>query len=154
SSPGWALSGKVTPSGSVLSYPAFALYWFSRIASILAFHMLMVAVGWQLYELTGSALDLGLLGLVQFVPMVLLTLFVGYVADRYDHRRILMLCQFTEGCAAAILAAATFSSLLDTRLIYVIAAIVGAARAFEIPTMAAIIPALVPRSAVPSAMAW
>jgi MFS family permease len=141
-------------NASVFRHRAFALYWFSRIASILAFHMLMVAVGWQLYELTGSAFDLGMLGLVQFIPMVLLTLFVGHVADRYDHRVILMLCQATEGCAAAILAFATLTGSLDLRVIYVIVAIVGASRAFEIPTMAAIIPALVPRPAVPSAMAW
>ena len=55
--------------------------------------MLVVAIGWQLYSLTGSALDLGLLGLAQFVPMLVLTLLVGHVADRYDHRVILMLCQ-------------------------------------------------------------
>ena len=93
---------------------AFALYWFSRIASILSFHMLVVAVGWQLYELTGSAFDLGLLGLAQFGPMLVLTLFVGHVADRYDHRIILMLCQITEGCGAAILVYATATGSLGT----------------------------------------
>jgi MFS family permease len=59
--------------------------------------MMVVAVGWQLYEMTGSAFDLGLLGLAQFLPILLLTLFVGHVADRYDHRFILMLCQLTSG---------------------------------------------------------
>ena len=108
--------------------------------------MLVVAMGWQLYELTGSAFDLGLLGLVQFIPMVVLTLFVGHVADRYDHRVILMCCQLAESCAAAILATATVTGALDVRVIYVTVAIVGAARAFEIPTMAAIIPTLVPRA--------
>ena len=58
--------------------------------------MLMVAIGWQLYSLTGSALDLGLLGLAQFVPMLVLTLLVGHIADRYDHRVILMVCQAVE----------------------------------------------------------
>ena len=91
------LSEAAAPSESVFRHRAFALYWFSRIASILSFHMLVVAVGWQLYELTGSAFDLGLLGLAQFGPMLVLTLFVGHVADRYDHRLILMLCQITEG---------------------------------------------------------
>jgi MFS family permease len=148
------LSEATSDRSPVFRHRAFALYWFSRIASILAFHMLMVAIGWQLYELTGSAFDLGLLGLVQFVPMLLLTLFVGHVADRYDHRVILMVCQFTEGCAAAILAFGTLTGSLDVRVIYAIVAIVGASRAFEIPTMAAIIPALVPRAVVPSAMAW
>ena len=61
-------------AASVFAHRAFTLYWFSRIASILSFHMLVVAVGWQLYEITGSAFDLGLLGLAQFVPMLALTL--------------------------------------------------------------------------------
>ena len=91
------MSERRCPSAaSVFRHRAFALYWFSRIASILSFHMLVVAIGWQLYELTGSAFDLGLLGLAQFAPMLVLTLFVGHVADRYDHRIILMLCQITE----------------------------------------------------------
>ena len=74
------------PSASVIGHPAFALFWGGRIVSILSFQMLMVAIGWQLYSLTGSALDLGLIGLAQFVPMLVLTLLVGHVADRYDHR--------------------------------------------------------------------
>ena len=101
------MSDTVAPAESVFRHRAFALYWFSRIASILSFHMLVVAVGWQLYELTGSAFDLGLLGLAQFGPMLVLTVFVGHVADRYDHRIILMLCQIIEACAAAILVYAT-----------------------------------------------
>jgi MFS family permease len=145
---------EASDTGSVFAHRAFALYWFSRIASILSFHMLVVAVGWQMYELTGSAFDLGLLGLAQFLPMLLLTLFVGHVADRYDHRVILMICQVTEGCAATILAFATATGSLRTPLIYAVVAIVGSARAFEIPTMAAIIPTLIPRSVVPRAMAW
>jgi MFS family permease len=139
---------------SVFAHRAFALYWFSRIASILAFYMLVVAVGWQLYELTGSALDLGLIGLAQFVPIVLLTLFVGHFADRYNHRIILMCCQITESLAAAILLIGTATGALTPILVYTVVAIVGAARAFEIPTMAAIIPSLVPRALVPSATAW
>ena len=81
-------------------------------------------------------------------------MFVGHVADRYDHRIILMLCQITEACAAAILVYATATGSLGTPVIYVVVAVVGSARAFEIPTMAAIISSLVPRAVVPSAMAW
>jgi MFS family permease len=141
-------------SASVFSHRVFALYWFSRIASILSFNMMVVAVGWQLYELTDSAFALGLLGLAQFAPVLLLTVFVGHVADRYDHRLILMLCQVTEGAAAAILALGSAMGWLDSTAIFIVVAVVGAARAFEIPTMAAIIPSLLPRGAVPSAMAW
>ena len=71
-------------------------YWFSRIVSILSFQMLAVAVGWQLYAMTGSALDLGLVGLAQFLPMILLTLVVGHFADRYDRRAIVSCCQIVE----------------------------------------------------------
>jgi MFS family permease len=116
--------------------------------------MVMVAIGWQLYSLTGSALDLGFLGLAQFVPMIVLTLLVGHVADRYDHRFILLACQVGEALAAGILVAGTAMGWLDPLAIYVVAALVGTARAFEIPTMVAIIPALVPRPLVPSATAW
>ncbi len=80
-------------SGLLLRHPPFAYYWFARICSSVAFAGQGVAVGWHLYALTGSALDLGLVGLVQFVPMVVLTLAVGHVADRYDRRRIVSICQ-------------------------------------------------------------
>src|SRR5205807_870701 len=88
-----------------------------------------------------------LLGLAQFGPMLVLTVFVGHVADRYDHRRILLLCQVTEGLAAAILVYATATGALGTPVIYLVVAVVGSARAFEIPTMAAIISSLVRRAA-------
>src|SRR5213079_1262082 len=77
-----------------------------------------------------------------------------HVADRYDHRLIVLLCQTTEGFAAAILVYATATGTLGTPVIYLVVAVVGSARAFEIPTMAAIISSLVPRAVVPSAMAW
>jgi MFS family permease len=143
-----------TPAPSVFRHRAFALYWFSRIASILSFHMVVVAIGWQLYELTGSAFDLGLIGLVQFAPILLLTPFVGHFADRYDRRLILILCQLTEAVAAVVLIGGTLSGTLGAPVIYVAVAVLGIARAFEIPTMAAIIPSLVPRNEVQRAMAW
>jgi MFS family permease len=139
---------------SAFSYRAFTMFWIGRIVSILSFQMLVVAVGWQLYTLTGSALDLGLLGIAQFVPMFVLTPLVGHVADRCDNRLVLAICQLGEASAAAILAVGTVMGWLDPTTIYLIVALVGAGRAFEIPTMVAIIPALVPRSVVPSATAW
>ena len=85
----------------LLAPPAFTLLWGSRILSNVAFNMLGVAVGWQLYALTGSALDLGLVGLAQFAPIVLLTLVVGQVADRYDRRLVAAICQLVQAGAAA-----------------------------------------------------
>jgi MFS family permease len=148
------MSVAVASSASVFGHRAFAYYWIGRIVSILSFQMLMVAIGWQLYSITGSALDLGLLGLAQFVPMLVLTLLVGHVADRYDYRAILLVCQSGEALAAAFLAAGSLMGWLDPWAIYAVTALVGAARAFEIPTMVAIIPALVPRPLVPAATAW
>ena len=139
---------------SAFSYRAFTMFWIGRIVSILSFQMLIVAIGWQLYTLTGSALDLGLLGIAQFVPTVVLTPLVGHVVDRYDNRLILLVCQLGEACAAGILALGTVIGVVDPLIIFIVIALVGAGRAFEIATMVAIIPALVPRPVVPSATAW
>jgi len=129
------------------------LFWSARIASSLSFQMLAVGVGWRIYALTDSAFDLGLVGLAQFVPMVLFTLVVGPLADRYDRRRIVGICQVVEGLAAAVLAVGTVRDFLGRDSIYAAVAVIGAARAFESPTMAALLPGLVPRALVERASA-
>ena len=88
------------PPSSVFRHRSFRQYWIARLTSVFAYQMQTVAVGWQMYELTGSALDLGLVGLAQFLPSVALLLVVGHVADRYDRRRVLSWCQRTEAAAA------------------------------------------------------
>jgi MFS family permease len=115
--------------------------------------MQTVAVGWQLYALTGSALDLGLVGLVQFVPTVVLTLVVGQVADRYDRRLVVGLCHVAEAGAAAALALGTLGGWLNRDGILTIVAVLGAARAFENPARAALVPRLVPVVHLPRAIA-
>jgi MFS family permease len=142
------------PPRTAFGHRAFLMFWVGRIVSILAFHVLMVAIGWQLYSLTGSAFDLGLLGIAQFVPMLAFTLFIGHAADRYDNRLILFVCQIVEALAAAIMVLGTAMGWLSPVVIFVIMVLIGAARAFEIPTMVALIPSLVPRPVVPSATAW
>ena len=141
-------------SAGLLRHPPFALYWVSRILSVGATHILTVAIGWQLYALTGSALDLGLVGLVQFVTQIVLTLVVGQAADRYDRRAIIALCRVVSGVAAAALAVGSLGGLLTTGRILALVAVVGAARAFEAPTMSALVASLVSRALVPKAMAW
>jgi MFS family permease len=118
------------------------------------FQMLGVAVGWQLYELTGSALDLGLVGLVQFVPMVLLTLVVGQVADRSDRRLIVGVCEVVKAAAAAALALGTIGGWQSRTSIFALVALLGAAQAFENPAMTALVPEVVPRRRIAPAMAW
>jgi MFS family permease len=120
----------------------------------MAFQMQGVAVGWQLYDLTGSAFYLGLVGFAQFLPTFFLTLIVGAVADRYDRRRVARWCQMVEGLAAGALAFASFSGWQSKESILVIVFILGAARAFEGPTMQALVPLLVPTSLLPRAIAW
>jgi MFS family permease len=141
-------------SDALLRHPPFAYYWFGRICSSVAFSAQGVAVGWHMYALTGSALDLGLIGLVQFLPMVVLTLAVGHVADRYDRRRIVSICELISALAAAALAAGTIMGWLDRTAIFVLVGISASARAFEWPTIAALLPTLVPRSALQHATAW
>lgn len=115
--------------------------------------MQTVAVGWQLYALTGSALDLGLVGLVQFVPTIVLTLVVGQVADRYDRRVVVGICHVAEAGAAATLALGTLGGWLTRDAILAAAALLGAVRAFENPARAALMPRLVAVGLIPRAIA-
>jgi MFS family permease len=134
--------------------PAFQRFWCTRILSSLSFQMLAVAMGWHIYALTHSAFALGLVGLAQFLPMFVLTLVVGHVADRYDRRRIAAICQSLESVAALLFAVGTFGGWISAPVIYVLAACVGAARAFESPAVASLLPGVVPRGQLPKATAW
>ena len=142
------------PSRALLAHPPFAMLWSARVLSNVGFHMLGVAVGWQLYALTGNALDLGLVGLVQFGPMLLLTLVVGQVADRCDRRLVVSVCQAVKAVAAAVLALGATGHWQSRTSIFIVMALVGAARAFEGPTMTALVPEVVPRALIARAMAW
>lgn len=122
--------------------------------SSVAFQMMSVAIGWQIYSITHSAFALGLVGLSQFLPMFMLTLVVGHVADRYDRRTIAFVCQAIQGVAALTLCIATWRGMTSQGLIYLIAAVAGSARAFESPSMAALLPNLIPRAQLQYATAW
>ncbi|GAB2917088.1 MFS transporter [Paraburkholderia jirisanensis] len=133
---------------------AFQRFWCTRVLSSLSFQMLAVAIGWHIYALTHSAFALGLVGLAQFLPMFVLTLVVGHVADRYDRRRIAAVCQTIECAAAGLFALGTYGGWLDAPIIYALAACVGAARAFESPAMSSLLPGVVSRAQLPRATAW
>jgi len=138
---------------SILRHPPFVIYWCSRVATTIAFQMLGVAVGWQMYALTGSAFDLGLVGLFQFLPAAMLMLFAGQIADRYDRRRILQLCLLVGalGCATLLVGAAT--GWISKEFILAAVFLVGAGRAFEQPSLHSILPAIVPTALFPRAVA-
>ena len=124
-----------------------------RSLSSLASQMQAVVVGWQIYALTGSAFSLGLVGLAQFLPVVVLGFVAGHVVDRSDRRRIAGTCQIIACLAALALAAASFVNMLTPPMIYGLVVVVGAVRAFEAPSLQALLPALVPAEAFPRAAA-
>ncbi len=142
------------PSQSLLRHPPFALFLASRVCSSFAFQMQSVAIGWQVYALTGSAFDLGLIGLAQFLPVMLLTLAVGHVADRYDRRRITAACQVIEFAVSATLATGVGMGWLGMPGILGAVTVLGAARAFESPTLSALMPGLVSEGRLQLASAW
>src|SRR5205823_4850928 len=129
---------------SLLQHRPFVLYWNARIFSALAFQMVGVSVAWQMYAITGSAFDLGLVGLAQFLPATVLILIAGQLADRYDRRLILQLCQGVEGAAAAALAYGSFTGAISKEFILAAVFCLGAGRAFEATTNQALLPAVVP----------
>ncbi len=141
-------------SASLARNRGFQRFWAARVLSSLSFQMLAVAMGWHIYALTHSAFALGLVGLAQFLPMFVLTLVVGQVADRYDRRRIAAVCQSIECGAALLFALGTFGGWLSAPVIYGLAACVGAARAFESPAVSSLLPGVVPRAQLPNATAW
>lgn len=146
--------GDEHPISPILGHKPFALFWMARVFTTIAFQMQAVAVGWQIYGITRSPFSLGLVGLVQFLPMFLLTLVVGYVTDRFDRRTIVWICQAIEGLAILTLAAGSFGGWLNEGAILAIVFLLGSARAFEAPSMQALLPGLVPREVLPRAFAW
>jgi len=99
----------------------FTFYWFVRIFTMAAFQMLAVAVGWQIYDMTESALDLGLVGLIGFAPAILFVLVAGHVADRYNRRSIVQLCNVAQCLIAAALGVASWQGWISREGIFLAA---------------------------------
>jgi MFS family permease len=143
-----------------LKIPAFRYYWLARLASTVGQMAMVIVIGWQVYDiaretmgLKEAALRLGIIGLVQFIPLFLLTLVTGWTADRVDRRWIARASVALElGCAVALAAFAwTHSTTLE--VLYAVAALLGVARAFAGPALGALAPNLVPRKILPRAIA-
>ncbi|MFC5524474.1 MFS transporter [Rhodanobacter ginsengisoli] len=141
------------PADSLLQHRAFVAFWLARIASSFGFQMLSVAVGWQIYSITGRALDLGLIGLVQFIPSLLLALPAGHVADQFERRRIVLFGQIVEWIAIALLAGLSLRHGIHEVGILALVFAIGVAKAFEFPALQSMLPALVPAQILPRAMA-
>jgi MFS family permease len=143
----------VARESTLLAQRPFVLFWLARVFAMIAHQMLAVGVGWQMYTLTGRALDLGLVGLAQFLPSFFLVLVAGHVADHFDRRRVLQLCMVAEAAAALGLAVASALGVITEHAIFALIFVVGAARAFQMPTMQALLPALVPPALLSRAIA-
>ena len=147
----------------LLRQHAFLRFWLTRLAGTMGNQMLMVAVGWQMYELTGSAWDLGLVGLYQFAPVLLLTLIAGYAADRFNRSKIVAAAMACQWLVAVILALASYQvsatsshtqwPSLSRELLLGLSVVLGFARAFQMPAQQALIALLVPAPLLPRAMA-
>jgi MFS family permease len=122
----------------------FAFYWLSRVCSGVALQMQAVAVGWQMYDITRNPLDLGLVGLTQFVPAALFVLVAGHVADRYDRRKVIRTCQMVAACATAALAIGTAGGWMTRESLLAIVFVTGSCRAFEQTTLTTLLPGIVP----------
>lgn len=138
---------------SPFAYPAYRLYWFARVCSILALQIQIVATGWRIYDVSGSAMALGFVGLAEFLPSILLILITGHVADRFDRRRVINFCQGLEVLAMGVLWFALWDEQAPIWPAFIAVTILGTARAFEMPAAAALVPNLVPRSIFPRAVA-
>src|ERR1700710_1539883 len=129
-----------TGSSDLLRHPSFLLFLislgFSRFSSLIA----AVAIGWQVYDLTGSAFDLGMVGLVQFLPTALLVFAAGHVADRYERKRVMQLCQLAQALTAVFLAVGAYTGTLTVVQIFIATGVLGTATAFEGPAVAALLP--------------
>jgi len=131
-------------STALFKHTPFVQYFGGRLFSNFSRQIVAVAVGWQVYALTGSAFQLGMVGLVQFLPTALLTFVAGHAADRFDRKRVVQLCQLVQGLTAAFLTWGSIAGWLDVFDIYVASAVFGATNAFERPAAGAMLPAVVP----------
>jgi MFS family permease len=141
------------PSLSILRHGPLTRFWLARVATSVSFQMQGVAVGWQLYDLTSNPLDLGLVGLIQFIPVLLLILIAGQIVDRHDRRIVLALSQTTEGAGALVLAVATLAGVIDARVIFGTVFLLGAARSFEMTASQTMLPGIAPAAMLPRAVA-
>jgi len=135
------------------AFPAFRHYWLSRFTSVFAVQVTSVAVGWQVYDITRNPLDLGIVGLIQFLPSPILVLVTGQAADRFGRRNIMAVTIAVEAACVALLAWLTFRGLDSVGPIFAILLAFGIARAFYGPATNSLVANLVPNHILPGAVA-
>ncbi|MDE8556199.1 MFS transporter [Pantoea vagans] len=142
-----------TAEESLWRHRTFVAFWLARTCSSFGFQMFSVAISWQIYALTNSAMALGMIGLMQFLPSVLLALPAGHLADQYDRRRIVLLGQLVEFAALVALVVLTLFHTADKTALWGLVFMIAVAKALEWPAMSSMLPSLVPSSILARAMA-
>src|SRR6266478_7003650 len=142
------LAGRVA-----FTYPNYVSYTLARFFIVVALEMQSVAVGWQVYEITKRPIDLGYVGLAQFLPGFVLFLFAGHAADLYDRRKLLMGCYAGFGLCSGLLLAISWRAPHSVHAIYVVLVLLGVFRSFNFPVSRAILPQLVPEEHFSNAVA-
>ena len=138
---------------SALRHRDFSIYWSGSVLSLVGSQFTTVAMAWQIYELTNSPLELGLLGLARGAPMLVLLLFGGLLADAVNRRHLMMATQIGQMCVSASLALITFAGWISPAVLYAASLFLALFSALEQPARTAIIPNLVPRSDLANALA-
>ncbi len=139
---------------AAFKHRSYLLYFLARLLSGFSIQIISVAVGWQIYDLTGNALYLGMIGLLQFLPSLLLILVTGSVVDRYNRRMIMAIClMMSAGCCAGLLAL-TVSGTFAPLPVFAILVVFGIERAFLGPAVQSLAPNLVPKEDLANSFAW
>jgi MFS family permease len=141
------------PGRHAFRHRNFRLFWISRFLANFATQIVSVSVGWQVYALTHSPFDLGLVGLVQFAPALVLVLYAGHVADRFNRRAIMAVCQLVESVVAGAIVLLTATGTINVAWIFSLLFVFGVARAFMNPASSSLVPNLVPAEDLASAIA-
>ncbi|MEN3289898.1 MAG: hypothetical protein V7634_4198 [Bradyrhizobium sp.] len=140
-------------AGALLRQSSFLFFLLSRSLSRFSGQIAAVAIGWQIYDLTGRAFDLGMVGLIQFLPTALLVFVAGSAADRYPRRRVVQLCLIAEALAAVYLCWASYAGALSEAQLFAATFVLGIAGAFESPATAALLPLIAPSGSLQRASA-
>ena len=150
-----AESGNSSNAGRVaFTYPDFSLYQLARFLVVAGLEMQSVAVGWQIFEITKRPLDLGLVGLCQFSPGILLFLITGHAADTFNRRKLLMTCYAGFGVCSALLLFYALSGLRTVLPMYAVVVLLGVVRSFNNPASRSLLPQIIPEEHLQNAIAW
>src|SRR5438067_12311476 len=139
---------------AAFTHPGFVLFQVARFLIVAAVEMQAVAVGWQVYEITKRPLDLGYVGLAQFLPGILLFPISGHASDHFQRRHVLSACYACWAVCFAFLFALAHGQRHSVNAIYVVLVLIGVVRSFNSTASRSILPQLVPEEHFPNAVAW